>query len=94
MLDRLRTVFRSLNSHDVEYVTIDGIAATLYGVPRATFDLDILIRATSENARRLLDALLDAGLGTASLTSPDQVLANEITIFKDIVHIDVQTATP
>jgi len=73
---------------------IGGIASILHGVPRATFDLGILIKASSENARHLLDALLEAGLGTASLTNVDDLLANEITIFKDKVRIDVQTSTP
>jgi len=94
MLNRLKGVFASFHSHDVSYVVIGGIAAVLHGVPRATFDLDILIEATSDNARRLLDALSDAGLGTASLTTPEDVLANEITVFKDRVRIDVQTVTP
>jgi len=66
----------------------------LYGVPRATFDLDILIEATPENAQRLLDALLAADLGTAALTNSEELLSNEITIFKDQVRIDVQTSTP
>jgi len=87
-------VFRSFEHHEVRYVVIGGVASVLHGVPRATFDLDVLIEATPENARRLLDALLDAGLGTASLTSADEVLANEITVFKDRVRIDVQTSTP
>jgi len=94
MLNRLQDVFRSFQQHDVRYVIIGGIASILHGVPRATFDLDILIDATPENARRLLDALLDAGLGTASLTTPDDVLANEITVFQDRVRLDVQTSTP
>lgn len=94
MLNRLEGVFRSFQHHDVKYVVIGGIAAILHGVPRATFDLDILIEATPDNAQRLLDALLDAGLGTAALTSPGDVLANEITIFKDRVRVDVQTSTP
>jgi len=38
--------------------------------------------------------LVDAGLGTAALTTPEEVLANEITVFKDRVRIDVQTSTP
>ena len=59
-----------------------------------TTDLDILIAATQDNARRLLDAFLDAKVGTASLISADELLANEITIFKDRVRIDVQTSTP
>lgn len=94
MLDRLRAVFECFQRHDVKYVIIGGIAAVLHGVPRATFDLDILIEATPENAQRLLDALLEAGLGTAALTTAPEVLANEITIFRDRVRIDVQTSTP
>ena len=94
MLNRLKDVFASFQQHDVQYVVIGGIAAVLHGVPRATFDLDILIEPTPVNVRRLLDALLAAGLATASLTTPAEVLANEITIFRDRVRIDVQTATP
>ena len=56
--------------------------------------LDILIEPTRANARRLLDALIDAGLGTASLTNEEEVLSNEITIFSDRIRIDVQTKTP
>lgn len=94
MLNRLQDVFASLRSHDVKYVVIGGIAAVLHGVPRATFDLDILIEATPENARRLLDAFHDAGLGTADLITPEELLAETITVFKDRVRIDVQTSTP
>jgi hypothetical protein len=94
MLNRLKDVFASFQRHEVRYVVIGGIASVLYGVPRATFDLDILIEATPENSQRLLDALLETGMGTASLTNVDEILSNEITIFKDRVRIDVQTSTP
>jgi len=94
MLNRLRDVFKSLQEFNVQYVVIGGIAAVLHGVPRATFDLDILIDATPENAQKLLDALTDAKLGTASLVSTEELLTHEITIFKDRVRIDVQTVTP
>jgi hypothetical protein len=94
MLNRLQEVFASFQQHQVRYVVIGGIAAVLHGVPRATFDLDILIEATPENAQRLLDALLAARLGTASLISAKGLLANEITVFNDRVRIDVQTSTP
>lgn len=94
MLNRLTEVFRCFQDHEVRYFVIGRIAAVLHGVPRATFDLDILIEATSENAQRLLEALLDAHLRTASLTDAPQVLANEITVFRDRVRIDVQTRTP
>ena len=58
MLNRLQDVFESFQKHQVKYLIIGGITAVLHGVPRATFDLDILIEATPDNAQRLLDALL------------------------------------
>jgi Nucleotidyltransferase of unknown function (DUF6036) len=94
MLNRLKDVFKSFELCNVKYVVIGGIAAILHGVPRATFDLDILIDATEKNAKKLLQALEKAGLGTATLTTPAEVVDNEITIFKDHIRIDVQTSTP
>ena len=94
MLNRLQGVFASLNDHEVRYLILGGIAAILHGVPRATFDLDILIDPTEDNARRLLAALLEAGLETAALIEFDQLLANEITVFSDFVRIDVLTKAP
>ena len=94
MLNRLKGVFESFQKHEVRYLVVGGIAAVLYGVPRATFDLDILIEPAPDNVQRLLDSLLDAGLGTASLTDAEEILSNEITVFKDWIRIDVQTVTP
>jgi len=95
MLNRLQDVFASFQTHDVKYLVISGIAAAvLHGVPRATFDLDILIEASTDNAQNLLVALLAANLGSASLITPEELLASEITVFRDRVRIDVQTTTP
>ncbi len=94
MLNRLLDVFASFHRQKVKYLVIGGIAAVLHGVPRATFDLDILIEASPDNARRLLDALNEANFATATLITADELLAHEITIFRDRVRIDVQTSTP
>jgi len=94
MLNRLQDVFKSFQQHDVRYIVIGGVASVLYGVPRATFDLDILIEPTIENVERLLVAMKEAGFGTAALTNVEDIIAHEITIFNDRVRIDVQTYTP
>ena len=94
MLNRLGDVFRSFEDLDVRYVVVVGIAAILYGVQRATLDLDILIEASPENGRRLLDALRRAGLGTAALATVEAVLDNEITVFNDRVRVEVLTSIP
>ena len=51
MINRLLDVFASFHKHKVKYIVIGGIAAVLHGVPRATFDLDILIEASAGNAQ-------------------------------------------
>jgi len=94
MLNRLQDVFKSFQQHEVRYLVIGGVASVLHGVPRATFDLDILIDPTDDNALRLLSALVDAGFGTATMTNAQEILAHEITVFNDRVRIDVQTRTP
>ncbi len=94
MINRLQDVFASFQKNQVKYVVIGEIAAVLHGVPRATFDLDILIEPTPDNAKRLLQSLLDAKLETGALITPEELLANEITVFRDRVRIDVQTSTP
>jgi predicted nucleotidyltransferase len=83
-----------LNSRGVDYLVIGGVATIAHGVPRLTLDLDLMIRPTRANAVALLAAFEEAGLGTALLTTPERLLANEITIFKDRIRVDVQTATP
>jgi hypothetical protein len=94
MLDQLQSIFASFQKNDVKYLVIGGIAAVLYGVPRATFDLDVLIEPSAQNAERLLKGMIDAGLGTASLTTVEDLLSKEITIFTDRIRLDVQTSTP
>jgi hypothetical protein len=93
-LHQYLAVFESLNQFQVKYVVIGGIAVVIHAVPRATFDLDILIEPSAGNAEKLLQALQSAGIGTATLITPGELLQNEITVFQDFVRIDVQTSTP
>ena len=44
------------------------------GKIRATLDLDILIEVTPDNAQRLLNALLEANMGTDALTTAEELL--------------------
>ncbi len=72
-----KELFALLNAHDVKYVIVGAYALSHHGVPRYTGDLDILIRAEAENARRILDALSEFGFGNLKLTDftvPDHVI--------------------
>ena len=62
MLDKCQNIFKCLNDHNVRYIVIGGIAVGVHAMGRTTFDLDITIEPTLENAKRVLDALEDAQL--------------------------------
>lgn len=60
-----RAFIESLNSNEVEYVVVGAVALAHHGFPRYTGDLDVLVRNSTENAKRLESAL--AGFGFAAL---------------------------
>lgn len=84
-------LFKSLNDHEVEYLLIGGMAVIAYGAPRTTKDIDIFIRPTIENAKKCLLALEKVGFGTVFLTTPEKLCETEVTIFKDLIRVDVLT---
>jgi hypothetical protein len=55
----------------VEFLVVGAHALAAYGRPRATGDLDIWLRPTSENARRVLTALKAFGAPLFDLTLED-----------------------
>lgn len=65
-------IFQVLDRHDVRYVVIGGYAAVLYGLPRATDDVDITPATDRENLERLGKALqeLDARLNPPGAEEP------------------------
>ena len=49
MLDQLQSGFASFQRNDVRYVVIGGIAAVLYGVPRATWNRRVTMTYKGQN---------------------------------------------
>ena len=50
----------------VEYLIVGAHALAVHGVPRATGDLDVLVRPTADNARRVMTALRRFGAPVAA----------------------------
>jgi hypothetical protein len=63
-----RELFQALARHEVEYVTVGGIAVQAHGGQRVTRDLDVAIAASKGNLDRLAAALADLD---ARLLGPD-----------------------
>lgn len=70
----------ALNAAGAEYLVVGAHALAAHGVPRATGDLDIWVRATPDNARRVLDALRDFGAPLFDLSIDD--LSQPETVFQ------------
>ena len=84
-------LYSSLAKHRVRYLLIGGAAVIIYGIPRNTLDIDIVIEPSLKNAEKLLQALKDAGLGTARLTTAKKIIENELSVFHDIIRLDILT---
>ena len=70
----------ALDAAGAEYLVVGAHALAAHGVPRATGDLDIWVRATPGNARRVLAALHDFGAPLFDLTPDD--LSRPETVFQ------------
>ena len=57
-LEDLKQVLSSLNTNNVPYLLIGGYALFSHGYHRATEDIDLLLPATQEAGRSLINALL------------------------------------
>jgi hypothetical protein len=54
-------MLRALNSAEVQYLVVGAYAMAVHGVPRATGDIDIWVKPSRENGRRVLQALNEFG---------------------------------
>ena len=60
MLDYL-TIFKRLNEKKIKYIVVGGIAVNLYGIPRMTYDTDLIVDMQDKNLKALLTLLKDWG---------------------------------
>ncbi|MGQ0656728.1 MAG: hypothetical protein ACT4NU_01320 [Chromatiales bacterium] len=66
------------NSGGVEYLIVGAYALAAHGIPRATGDIDLWVRASPENARRVWNALAAFGAPLSGLTEADLQLAGQV----------------
>ena len=70
-------VIRCFNQHSVEFLLVGAYALAHHGIPRATHDLDLYVRPTPENARRVVLALESfgfSGLQEHEAATPGKVI--------------------
>lgn len=61
---------RLLNEHGVEYLLIGGYAVGYHGFPRTTLDMDVWVAISPDNARKLVEVMIEFGFSPEAV-SPD-----------------------
>jgi len=60
-----------LGVHEVDYLVVGAHAVAFHGYPRFTGDIDLLVRPTLDNGRRIIAALSSFGMGQVDLAAED-----------------------
>ncbi len=88
-----RDLLGLFNSRGVEYVVVGAYALAYHGVPRNTGDIDLYVRPTPDNAKRVVEALAEFGFGSLGLTAADFTQQEQvIQLGRPPVRIDLLTS--
>ncbi|HUG94016.1 MAG TPA: hypothetical protein VML55_24510 [Planctomycetaceae bacterium] len=99
-----RDILSIFNEENVEFLVVGAYALAAHGLPRATGDIDLFIRPSAENARRVWRSLLRFGapllnLKLEDLEQPDigfqmGVPPNRIDLLTSIEAVNFDEAWP
>jgi len=56
-----QTIFKELNELGIDYLVVGGLAVNLHGIPRMTYDIDLLILLNPENILKAVGKLTQWG---------------------------------
>ncbi len=90
-----RDLLSILNARGVKYLIVGAHAVSLHAQPRATKDLDILIKTDPENAKSVFAALAEFGAPLEGLSAGDfEAPGPFFRIGREPLGIDILTAIP
>ena len=78
--DTFKELLESLNKNKVRYLLIGGYAVGMHGYSRATEDIDFFVAREEDNAKRIVEALTEFGLGGPDLTTEIFTSENSLVI--------------
>lgn len=76
-----REMLSCLRDEGVEFIVVGAYALAAHGLPRATGDIDIWVRNSLENARRVMSALSKFGAPMSELSDDDFTSADRVVQF-------------
>lgn len=90
-LDDFDRIIASLNKHQVDFMIIGGFAVVYHGNDRMTKDLDLFVRRTQENAKKVVAALEDVGFGSPQMTPDVFTDDNGISLGTRPLQVDIMS---
>ncbi|MBL8027527.1 MAG: nucleotidyltransferase [Fibrobacteres bacterium] len=73
-----KDILLTLSDHNVDFMLVGAYALAFHGYPRATGDIDIFYKPSSENAIKVWDALTDFGAPMSQITINDLLVPGTI----------------
>jgi hypothetical protein len=88
-----RDLFAELNAQKADFLVVGAHALAAHGHVRATKDLDVWVRSTPKNAKRVYQALASFGAPLSDLTPEDLATPNVVfQIGVPPIRIDIVTS--
>ena len=56
-----RFIFKELNRLEIDYLVVGGLAVNFHGIPRLTYDIDLMISLDRDNILKLINKLSEWG---------------------------------
>ena len=93
MQEDFKELLALFGKNKVEYIVVGAFALAYHGVPRYTGDLDILINAVPDNAKKIIQALKAFGFGSLKLDPSDFTKRDQVVqLGYPPVRIDIITS--
>jgi len=82
-----------LNKNKVKYCIVGAFSVAFYSRPRFSKDIDLLVKPTFENGKKIIDALKEFGFGSLKLSAEDFTRKDAIIqLGYEPVRIDLMTS--
>jgi hypothetical protein len=79
-MTHLKQIFDSLQKHEVKYLVCGGMAVNLYGIPRMTADIDLLIGWDEQNMNNFEEAIAEHGYKSNLFFKLKTLLSKEVRL--------------
>ena len=103
-------IFKALDDHKIRYIVCGGLAMNIYGIPRMTVDIDLLLDFTKDNIESFqkiladlkykpvlpvnLDSFIDVGKRKEAIDSKNMIVYSYYNQISNFMQLDVLLDVP